>query len=73
MDKPRGFLTAIMTITQAPNAILESRGTQTDWGDSNPTDEIDVNRPVTSYGVGSLVTAELWSWRLRLTLASLDC
>ena len=58
----KGSLTAVTTLAQATDLIQNAVARKLAKSMMVAIDEIDVNRPVSSYGVDSLVAAEMRNW-----------
>lgn len=58
----KGSLTAVTTLAQATDLIQNAVASKLAKSMMVAIDEIDVNRPVSSYGVDSLVAAEMRNW-----------
>ena len=58
----KGSLTAVTTLAQATDLIQNVVASKLAKSMMISIDEIDVNRPVSSYGVDSLVAAEMRNW-----------
>ena len=65
MGELKGSLTAVTTLAQATNLIQNVVASKLAKSMMISVDEIDVNRPVSSYGVDSLVAAEMRNWCFR--------
>lgn len=65
MGELKGSLTAVTTIAQATDLIQNVVAGKLAKSMMIAVDEIDVNRPVSSYGVDSLVAAEMRNWCFR--------
>ncbi|KAL8730919.1 MAG: hypothetical protein Q9181_004491 [Wetmoreana brouardii] len=65
MGELRGSLTAVTTLAQATDLIQNVVASKLAKSMMIAIDEIDVNRPVSSYGVDSLVAAEMRNWCFR--------
>ncbi len=65
MGELKGSLTAVTTLAQATNLIQNVVASKLAKSIMIAMDEIDINRPVSSYGVDSLVAAEMRSWCFR--------
>lgn len=65
MGELKGSLTAVTTIAQATDLIQNVVAGKLAKSMMIAMDEIDVNRPVSSYGVDSLVAAEMRNWCFR--------
>ena len=62
MGELKGSLTAVTTLAQATDLIQSVVASKLAKSMMIAIDEIDVNRPVSSYGVDSLVAAEMRNW-----------
>ena len=62
MGELKGSLTAVTTMAQATDLIQNVVASKLAKSMMISMDEIDVNRPVSSYGVDSLVAAEMRNW-----------
>ena len=58
----KGSLTAVTTLAQATDLIQNAVASKLAKSMMVAIDEIDINRPVSSYGVDSLVAAEMRNW-----------
>ena len=65
MGELKGSLTAVTTLAQATDLIQNVVASKLAKSMMIAMDEIDVNRPVSSYGVDSLVAAEMRNWCFR--------
>ncbi|KAL8719832.1 MAG: hypothetical protein Q9225_003210 [Loekoesia sp. 1 TL-2023] len=65
MGELKGSLTAVTTLAQATDLIQNAVASKLAKSMMIAIDEIDVNRPVSSYGVDSLVAAEMRNWCFR--------
>lgn len=65
MAKLKELLTAVTTLAQAADLVQNVLANKLAKSIMIATDEIDVNRPVSSYGVDSLVAAEMRNWCFR--------
>ena len=65
MGELKGSLTAVTSIAQATDLIQNVVASKLAKSMMIAMDEIDVNRPVSSYGVDSLVAAEMRNWCFR--------
>lgn len=65
MGELKGSLTAVTTHAQATDLIQNVVASKLAKSMMIAMDEIDVNRPVSSYGVDSLVAAEMRNWCFR--------
>lgn len=65
MGELKGSLTAVTTHAQATDLIQNAVASKLAKSMMIAVDEIDVNRPVSSYGVDSLVAAEMRNWCFR--------
>lgn len=62
MGEFKGAVTAVTTLSQATDLIQNVVASKLAKSMMISMDEIDVNRPVSSYGVDSLVAAEMRNW-----------
>ena len=62
MGELKGSLTAVTNLAQATDLIQNAVASKLAKSMMVAIDEIDVNRPVSSYGVDSLVAAEMRNW-----------
>ncbi len=65
MGELKGSLTAVTTHAQATDLIQNAVASKLAKSMMIAVDEIDINRPVSSYGVDSLVAAEMRNWCFR--------
>ena len=65
MGELKGSLTAVTSLAQATDLIQNVVASKLAKSMMIAMDEIDVNRPVSSYGVDSLVAAEMRNWCFR--------
>ena len=65
MGELRGSLTAVTTVAQATDIIQNAVASKLAKSMMIAMDEIDINRPVSSYGVDSPVAAEMRNWCFR--------
>ena len=65
MGELKGSLTAVTNLSQATDLIQNAVASKLAKSMMIAVDEIDVNRPVSSYGVDSLVAAEMRNWCFR--------
>lgn len=58
----KGALTAVVTLAQANDLIQEAVTSKLAKAMMVAVDDIDIQRPISSYGVDSLVAAEMRNW-----------